>query len=300
MSMTRWTLRIGLFYMLGLLFSVGVAWVLAATLDVQQGRVHSAQMFDGEHDWSVARYDRAGAVFIQSVRSRPVAASWSTQQVTGAPDTQGAGDISTAWASASQDAGTEWLLMEYARAVMPKEVHVYETYNPGALFKVSIIDDAGNELLAWEGSDPTPVGSGRGTSRISIPLKVPTKKVKIYLASDKVPGWNEIDAVGLLSDSDEMQWAKKVSASSCYASSSTPSPNNGDPSLMISSWCNLAKASKAMQEGTISREERLVDARGWPFLSMMSEREAAAATAGGPGSGAPRSMSVHGSPVSHR
>lgn len=280
MMMRRWTLRIGLFYMLGVVVSVGMAWVLAATLDVQQGRVSVAQMYDGDHDWVVQRYDRAGAVSIQSVRSRPMAASWSCQQASGAPDTQGAGDIPTAWASASQDTGTEWLLMEYAKVVTPKEVHVYETYNPGALFKVAVIDAEENELTAWEGVDPTPVGSGRGTSKIAVSLGVPTKRVKIYLASDKVPGWNEIDAVGLLSDADEMQWAKKVSASSTYASGRGAGPNSGDPNLLITGWSGLGTPLKALVSEQIGREERVVDARGWPFLSMMSARDASAGPGG--------------------
>lgn len=295
MLMKRWTLRIALFYMLGLLFSVGMAWLLAATLDVQQGRVNSAQIFDGGHDWVVQRYDRAGAVYIHSVRSRPTAASWSCQQASGPPDTQGAGDIPTAWASASQDTGTEWLLMEYGKAVTPKEVHVYETYNPGALFKVSVIDEGGNELTAWEGADPTPVGSGRGTSKIPVSLNVPTKRVKIYLASDKVTGWNEIDAVGLLSDQDEMQWAKKVSASSTYASGRWAGPNSGDPNLLISGWSGLGRASKALLAEEISREERIVDARGWPFVSMMSAR---VASAGPGGVGGAAGQTQPGAPMS--
>jgi hypothetical protein len=41
--------------------------------------------------------------------------------------------------------------------------------------------------------------------------------VKIYLASKDVPGWNEIDAVGLRDASQRTQWAVAAKASSTYA-----------------------------------------------------------------------------------
>jgi small-conductance mechanosensitive channel len=43
------------------------------------------------------------------------------------------------------------------------------------------------------------------------------QKIKLYLDSPAVPGWNEIDAIGLRSKDDNMQWANKVIASTTYA-----------------------------------------------------------------------------------
>src|SRR5205085_7994565 len=63
--------------------------------------------------------------------------NWGPEQATGEPDTMMAGDIVTAWASLTQDGEDEWLLMEYAEPVVPKAVMVYETYNPGALYRVT-------------------------------------------------------------------------------------------------------------------------------------------------------------------
>lgn len=276
----RWTVRIGLFFVLGMVCAVGVAWLLAATLDVQAGRTSSAQMYDGEDDWTVQRYDRAGAVLIHSTRARGL--SWSPQQAAGAPDSLTAGDKVTAWASYGADTGTEWLLMEYAKSVMPAEVHVYENCSPGALFKVAVFDDAGTEIVAWQGTDPTPQGAPIGISKVTLKAKVMTRKVKIYLASDKVPGWNEIDAVALVSDKGETQWARKVQASSTYASysSGVVASNSGDPKLLVPAWSGLHARLKSAEESGANREERLVDARGWPFLCMKSERDALTMPAG--------------------
>src|SRR5262249_35044537 len=63
--------------------------------------------------------------------------AWGPEQATGAPDTLEAGDRQTAWASLTEDGQDEWLLLEYAKPVIPREIHVYETFNPGALYRVT-------------------------------------------------------------------------------------------------------------------------------------------------------------------
>ena len=123
---------------------------------------------------------------------------WGVEEVLGPPDTPGAGDIATAWASATQDGQREWLILEYRKRVSPSAVEIHETYNPGAVDKVSIWNAAGNEIVVWQGTDPTPRGTPRGVSTIPIRAGFKTSKVKIYINSPQVPGWNEIDAVQLV------------------------------------------------------------------------------------------------------
>src|SRR4051812_22492967 len=57
------------FLLLGLLTTIVLALILAATVDVQQGRQLQAQSFGEDDDWTVSRWDRAGAVLIHSQRS---------------------------------------------------------------------------------------------------------------------------------------------------------------------------------------------------------------------------------------
>ena len=144
--------------------------------------------------------------------------SWGPEQATGEPDTKSAGDHSTAWASKTQDEQDEWLLLEYQDAVEPAAIKVYETYNPGALHKVSVIDPRGNkEVEVWTGDDPTAVGSGMGVSEIKFTTTFKISRVKLYLKSREVRGWNEIDAVALIDKDGKTWWAKSVMASSTYA-----------------------------------------------------------------------------------
>ncbi len=123
----------------------------------------------------------------------------------------------TAWASLSQDNQQEWLLVEYEKPVTPTRVEIYETYNPGAVSKISAFTPDGKETEIWTGKDPTPTGSGKGVSKIPFTTSFKTKAIKIYLDSPRVRGWNEIDAVGLIDNTGKTHWAVSAKASSTFA-----------------------------------------------------------------------------------
>jgi hypothetical protein len=146
-------------------------------------------------------------------------AGWGVQQATGPPDTTGYGDINTAWASKGQDDRQEWLELDFPQAVVPHAVWIYETYNPGAVVKVSRIGMLGIEEVLWEGTDPTPAGAQGGISKISLGCRTPVSRLKVYLDSPAVPGWNEIDAIGLVYGKNQIQWAESARASTAYSGS---------------------------------------------------------------------------------
>lgn len=77
--------------------------------------------------------------------------SWGPEQVTGAPDTRAPGDKVTAWAPTERDAGPEWLRLDYDESVPFSEIRVLESYNPGAISRVSTILPNGSEVKVWEG-----------------------------------------------------------------------------------------------------------------------------------------------------
>lgn len=141
---------------------------------------------------------------------------WGPEQAAGEPNTESAGDHQTAWASKTPDDQDEWLVLDYAEAVTPVAVKVYETYNPGAVSKVSVFDANGNEIEVWTGADPTLVDDDMGVSEIKLDTDVETTRVKLYLKSSEVEGWNEIDAVGLVDADGKTHWATAAAASSTY------------------------------------------------------------------------------------
>ncbi len=157
-------------------------------------------------------------IFEQQVDARPLAPrAWGPEQATGAPDTLRAGDIMTAWASHSPDQQAEWLRLDYAKPVNVRRVAVYETYNPGALNRVTATTEDGREVTLWEGTDPTTPGSGKGVSQLEVKDPVLTQSITLHLDSPRVMGWNEIDAVSLEDAQGEVHWATGAHASSTYA-----------------------------------------------------------------------------------
>jgi hypothetical protein len=142
---------------------------------------------------------------------------WGPEQATGEPDTTEAGDIVTAWASLTPDDQDEWLLLEFAEPVVPRAVMVYETFNPGALGRVTVFKLDGTEVEVWKGKDPTSPDEAKGVSVIPFKVDFKVNRVKLYLNSKDVPGWNEIDAVGLKDRDGKTLWATSADASSTFA-----------------------------------------------------------------------------------
>jgi hypothetical protein len=141
--------------------------------------------------------------------------AWGPEQATGAPDTHRDGDIRTAWATREPDGGHEWLLLSYDTAVDIAEVRIWETYNPGAVTKVTALPEDGDEVVLWEGQDPTTKAPGEFV--VPAAGEVHAKKVKVCLDTSLKQGWNEIDAVELVGKGGTRQWARAASASSSYA-----------------------------------------------------------------------------------
>src|SRR5437899_513544 len=83
-------------------------------------------------------------------------------------DTPAPGDFPPAGASLSPDSQREWLILEYAEPMQPKAIRIHETWNPGAVTRVSAYMLNGEEVTVWSGRDPTPAGSERGVSVIPL------------------------------------------------------------------------------------------------------------------------------------
>jgi hypothetical protein len=143
--------------------------------------------------------------------------NWGTEQVFGPPNAT-FGDCTDAWASKTEDGQPEWLIVEFEDAVVPKSLEIYENYGPNAVNKITWFDEDGDEHEAWSGDDPaTPNEKGMYVANINVDVPEKTNRFKIYIDSENVPNWNEIDAVGLVSDKGK-QWVTWAEASSCYAS----------------------------------------------------------------------------------
>ena len=141
---------------------------------------------------------------------------WGPEQLIGEPDTPQAGDYQTAWASKSQDEQDEWLLLEYDAPFLASGVTIYETHNPGAVTKITAFGLDGREEEIWAGRD-NPLQGALFINQKNFPRAFKTNRIKLYLDSKSVPGWNEIDAVGLTDKAGKTHWAMSAECSSTYA-----------------------------------------------------------------------------------
>jgi len=150
---------------------------------------------------------------------------WGPEAACGPPDTPQPGDSGSAWAMNERDAKDEWLLLEYERPVRATAIEVHETFNPGALEAVSILTPQGEVLELWRNRDVKAAEEKGRVLQIDLPLGFEVERVLLQFASDAVPDWNEIDAVGLRDDKGKLHWASRAEGSSTYADTNArPAP----------------------------------------------------------------------------
>jgi len=267
--------RAMIFLSIGSILTVLIAWALGLWADVESATVVTAAIPQRGRIWNISAWNSSGA---QRLRFQRQVASWAGWQATGAPDTPMSGDCSLAWCPATADGQAEWLILDYPTPVVPKELHIYENYAPGAVNRVTIFKENGEEIEAWRGQDPTPATSTAGISKISVNLPFKTLRVKIYIDSKNVVGWNEIDAVGLLDETGSIQWASDVQDSSSYANAmAATSGSLSAPAFneIVPRWCPVLEPSLTPQKNPRDADEvdeRTFEARGWPMLALWTER----------------------------
>ena len=140
---------------------------------------------------------------------------WGPEQATGAPDSPEAEDAPTAWCPQEPDTGKEWLLVHFEKKVTVAEVRVRESFNPGAVTRVSAVFEDGTSSALWAGEDPTAKAPEDFVVRVE--REVAGQSVLIELDTARRPGWQAIDAVELVGRDGSRQWASGASASSTYA-----------------------------------------------------------------------------------
>ena len=128
----------------------------------------------------------------------------SPYAATGQPDVETCGDNQKAWTISKEDDGEHWLELYYDIDVYASKVRIKETFGPGAIKKVEVLNEDIYVTL-WEGTDkakPCPkeleVKYEQKEGNITKTMTpFMTNTVKITLDTD-VKDWNEIDAVQLI------------------------------------------------------------------------------------------------------
>lgn len=266
--MRRLLRKIAIFLLAGAVLSLVIALAAVVFGDVAATQPQTFRVYDGRVAWNVEIWRTRWAQRYRSLRTAGLA--WSEEQAAGAPDTVRQGDEQTAWASAAQDNQVEWLELEYRQPIRPMAIHIYESYNPGAVTKVTLFGQDGREHVAWEGKDPATTRPTVAVAKLPLAADVATQRAKIYIDSPAVSGWNEIDAVGLLDASGTVHWARRVRASSVYASGREPVTGKYLP--QVPRWTGLSQPMPAFADDQVKRESRIVDGYGWPMVALRADR----------------------------
>jgi hypothetical protein len=121
--------------------------------------------------------------------------AWSPERALGAPDVWPAsGDDNRAWATKRRDDGPEWLTLRVPKGPASSIV-IVETFNPGTVVRVDALAEDGTATTLWQGKSP--VAGPSQVLRVKLPAPREIDVVRVVLDTRVIPGWNELDAVGV-------------------------------------------------------------------------------------------------------
>jgi OOP family OmpA-OmpF porin len=125
----------------------------------------------------------------------------SVQQVLGRPDKcPASGSSPMAWAGkADRDYSNseERIKVGFAKPMQIQQVAIAENYNPGSVSKVILTDVANKEYVIFEGEGAPVAAKSRVMNITFLKTTYKVKAVEIVLQVGKVPGQNQIDAIGI-------------------------------------------------------------------------------------------------------
>jgi hypothetical protein len=189
----------------------GVVWVSdnsgeysavsALRLAVDQAAAATAQALAGTPVPSMRPTPLAASLVRQwastATASSFYAPDYDPAGATGAPDVPACQDSPDAWASADPN-GLETLELRFRAPVFAVGVVIHQSYNPGFISKVELIDERGEAKTVFTA---TPAATPPCPQPLELSFEQTlTRIVAVRLTVDQRPGanWNEIDAVELI------------------------------------------------------------------------------------------------------
>lgn len=129
--------------------------------------------------------------------------AYSAAQVLGPPSKLPAtGRSTTAWSPLYPDKGIESITVGFATPAPVAAIYIGETLNPGAVASITLLDTRGKTHLVYSGN-PKPIPSAGRLWQIKLPLTSFTvAQLTITLNTKIVPGYNQIDCIGISADTN--------------------------------------------------------------------------------------------------
>ncbi len=130
---------------------------------------------------------------------------YSANQVIGKPNNfTEFGSALTAWRPKEEISMTgEFLEVKFTNQIIPTKVIFYENFNPGSISEVILYStDKSKSKVIYTAKDYLYVGETGSVKVIIInpAITFPVASLKVTLATNRIPGFNEIDAIALSND----------------------------------------------------------------------------------------------------
>lgn len=138
---------------------------------------------------------------VRAMSSQYSANAWSAARALGAPDVpQPGGDHVNAWASLGADDRPEFLEVTLAQPAYLSAIEIHETFNPGAINDLVLIGASGKRTPVFRTVTETLTGAYPASLvdrfELSECTDEPIVAIVVNVDSQRVAGWNEIDAIG--------------------------------------------------------------------------------------------------------
>lgn len=125
---------------------------------------------------------------------------WSASEVTGPPNVYPSyGDHTGTWASSTADGQREYLECTYSNPDKIAGIVIFETFNPGAVDTVYVRNPNSQQWEVVYSATAYPAPAISRALAITIPeTSFSVSAVRVAFNSPAVPGYNEVDAIGLV------------------------------------------------------------------------------------------------------
>ncbi len=124
---------------------------------------------------------------------------FSAAQILGKPNAMPVGGSSpVAWSPYWTNAGKEWIEVAFSKPMHVAQVAIAESFHPGAITKVSLIDTKAKSHVIYQNKKPASINKTSRMFHLYPKLtKYLVKGVKIELNTQEVAGYNHIDAISI-------------------------------------------------------------------------------------------------------